>query len=953
MPEPDRMTPVTLGSTVAVAAATSTAAGTATLAGTTGIDFLAALGGSGAAAGGTSAGFLGIGPVGWVVIGVAIIGSFLLRGKRRGPPPEAQGIRLAQPVDPNAPWLAAYGSRWYAPPLLSTWVAPATMNSLSTSRKNRVVRMHHAGAGQISGADLKLKIGNRQLFDEVTLDSPVEQRTLSAVPGSGNKSFLFPAADIEPESVSIYVDGVLVWTASGGSVEVSDKETVAPSFCAATMFSASGGLLSTAIKDFTMGNFAVRTGCILPKFGQIDEASVSAVLLFDKARGWTLPGSERSGFSSTVTLTADDWALGETDDARQYLWVDLKISSVLATAHVSSKAVKGFTVGYSLKTASLVINVVASADGTSQANFSEAQTGTVTATYKTKSKAGEGFRFKLTKGDTTQAPFSEESKSFFGAPQGTRRTVNVALELTKGAVRRYSSSEDVDDVVIGIDSGPRGFYGMESDGSQGGLARQLTMRFKETAASDTGATKDKDPSTGWVVLKNPHFESKFTDSVFRLADRFQGQGSWFFSLADLVEYTRTGKKPSGTANWLSPKRYDVEVTAIDSAGVNEGGMVDTDRRFSDLFFANATEIRRVGFILPRQSTLAVEYGDGMDQQDLLEAKYAGRTVVQVTSASATVDAGGLPTPRTVGYSRNPVWIACDFLTDPIIGAGRVFGWDDFDLASAYAAAAWCDETVTLRDGTTQTRSLCDIVLGEGGERRSVGDQVAYILAGSGVFAYWRGSWKFAVDEDADVVTDPVTSSGFVIDEEADCTTGGCEMDYLSTEERPTELVVEFRDAENGDAPATEVIQLPDPQPSPRVTERVQFPGVGRRSQVRHFGGILLRQMRGARRRGRCVGTVGRGLRLLMLDPGDIVYLTSARLGVTLMKVRIMSVGWGSGLRPGVEWAEHVSSAYTETFTGPNGGTTPGQRQPQENLPAPSKLQVSRVASVTFTVGGAA
>jgi len=368
-------------------------------------------------------------------------------------------------------------------------------------------------------------------------------------------------------------------------------------------------------------------------------------------------------------------------------------------------------------------------------------------------------------------------------------------------------------------------------------------------------------------------------------------------------------------------------------------------------------VRRVGFVLPGQATVTVAVGPDTEQGQRIDVRFAGALVVWPSSASETVTSAGLPKARTLGYSRNPVWCVCDLITDPHVGGGSFFDWNDIDIPSAYAAAAFCDEAVTLRDGTEQTRSLCDYVVGEGGERRSLGEWIAAMLAGSGVFAYWRsGKWFFVADEDSAVAIDPDTSSDFEIVEEEDCPAGSCELSYAGSEEIPSDLVVQFRDGENLDAESQEPIVFDDPQPTPRITERVEFPAVRRRTQAHWSGGILLRQMALARRSVRCLGTIGRGLRLLRLDPGDIVRFTSARLGLAAVKMRVMAVGWTSGMRPALDLVEHVSAAYTDSFAGPNSGVTPGQRAPSDSeTPVPTQISVRHVSGhrALRTAGGAA
>lgn len=916
----------------------------------------------------------GIGPVGWIIIGAAIIGSFLLRGKKRLPPPEASGIRLRQPVDANAPMPVILGQPWFTPPLAIQYAIPGSVNSLQRSRKNRTVRVFHCGVGQYAGTDLRVRAGGIDLYSAVTLADPGALNELTLIANSDRRRWGFPVRDVLESSVLIYFDSTLRYAgdAEAGHDPASvASESIAATAAEARLFQQKAALFATtALVDADMPAFDVRLGCLLPKSGIIDEASMKAEALFKNATSGKLLGSG-SWFvaKKSVALGPKDFGIARTDDARQYLWARIEIANRTLQQVFAQGIVSGFRVAYSLKP-TVFVDIRRMPDGSTEAAFGEpvpASVAKVKATYKAEDKVtrGDGFRIGLTDGSVDQDALGDAS-GFFGPPStSTRSTMPVGLLLDKGAKRRHSTTTEVDELVVGIEAGPRGFQSIDSDGDSRGATRDISIRLKETAAADAPATAKNDPSTGWVELANPTpgggtagTQGPAGPTTFRLNDRFTGPGTWFFSCADLLAYTRETKAKPGAANWLPARKYDVEVVGLDAANTDSFGVLREDRYFSELWFQHATEVRRIGFVLPRQSMLSLETGEDFDDDGLVECRFAGRICI-IPGAGATVGADGLPAPRTVAYSRNPVWLACNWLVDPVGGAGRFFGWADVlrNVAEARDAAAFCDATIQLRDGTSLVRSMCDLAIGEDGERMSCGDWLARILAGSGVFAYWRGGWRWAIDRDAEAVTDTVTGGSFVIDEDADCVPGGCEMAAAGVEEVPSELHVEFRDGDNRGARTVEPIALDDPQPSPRVVERVEFPAVTRRGQAVWAGTQLLRQMRGngtvPLRSFGVVGTFGRGLRMLQLDPGDIVLLTSARLGITALKCRVMEVGWTSGLRPGVQLAEHVPSAYSPGFQGPNSATPPGTRQASDDPPKVSKLSLSKVveSSYSLSAGG--
>jgi hypothetical protein len=161
---------------------------------------------------------------------------------------------------------------------------------------------------------------------------------------------------------------------------------------------------------------------------------------------------------------------------------------------------------------------------------------------------------------------------------------------------------------------------------------------------------------------------------------------------------------------------------------------------------------------------------------------------------------------------------------------------------------------------------------------------------------------------------------------------GASLSLQKLEDTPTELSLAFFDNTKEDAADTEPIILGDPQPTPRVEWRREFPAVRRRSQVHRTGTILLQQYRNNRRTIACVGTFGRGLRLLALEPGDIVLFTSTRLGITAARYRVVATGWASDMKPALVLLEHNRDVYRAGFQGPNSAVQPGLRPPPVTTP---------------------
>lgn len=928
---------------------------------------VAKAGASAGAASGAAAAGLAFWPWGVVIIGVSLIGAMLLRGKRKSPPREAQGIRLAQPVDGNAPMLAILGQPWFNPPLALQYAMPDAVwpNGRKASRKNRTVRILHSGIGQNHCADTRLRVGGTDLFSAVTLDSKPEMVELTAI-GTDRRRWGFGYGNIDPTTVLIYFDDTLrhVGDAEAGH-DPADvvSETVAATVCEPRIFQKSAGLFSSsALGDSDMGTFDVRLGCILPKAGEIDVESMKAEVLFKDATSGRLDGSGTSFvLKKLVTLKQADIGLAHTDDARQYLWARVSVANRSLQQLFTQGIVTGFRVAYSMKP-KVFVDIVKNAAGNWEAVFAEPVPSSVTkvkATSKIADKVtvDDGFRFDVLPGTPDQDPVGESSGGrFFGKSTSTRATVKVGLKLDQYAKRRHSTTTEVDELVLGVEAGPRGFNAIDTDGQPNGAVRRLQIRLKETAAADAPATTRNDPSTGWVQLLDPDSQT----DTFRLEDKFTGPGTWFFSCAGLLDYTKDRKAKADAGGWLPTRSYDVEIVAIDPANSDNQGILREDRWFSDLWFQHATEVRRVGFVLPRVSNIALETGEDFDSAGLVECRLAGRLSI-VPAADATLGADGLPTPRTVEYTRNPVWLACNWLVDPIGGAGRRFTWSHIlaYLSEARAAAAYCDGTETLRDGTTFVRAMCDLAIGEDGQRDTCGNWLARIFAGSGIFPFFDSGWRWAIDQDSACAQDPYAGGDFTIVEEEDCVPGAVQMEQVGADDVPSELLVEFRDGENYGARTTEPIQLDDPQPSRREAERVDFPAITRRVQAVWAGTRLLRQMRGngtvPLRSFACPGTFGRGLRMMQLVPGDLVRFTSTRLGVTALKCRVMKRGWVSALRPALVLVEHVPSAYSAAAQVSVSAAAPSTKQATDETPTVTKLAVTKVQdwSASLTVGGKA
>ena len=524
---------------------------------------------------------------------------------------------------------------------------------------------------------------------------------------------------------------------------------------------------------------------------------------------------------------------------------------------------------------------------------------------------------------------AEHTETFFrpGTPDqdelpiddGVRSTVNVGGALTQGTKRSYSTVNDVDELEIGIQSGPAGMYEIRVEtGAFRATTRELEIQIKASTAPDTRSNGNSDINAGWVRLV-----SKDGNDLQNIGGQTRGTATWTFSIAqawsDTLKHTpRRTNLPFG--------KYDVEVVALDTAG---GDNVE-----NDLVFAYATEIQRNKLALPHHATYTVKVTDPdvVGSAPTYALGIMGRRVWVPSSTAVYSATTGRPEPGTHKWTRNPIWCACDLIVDPILGGGQFYKWSNIDVAEALVAAAFCDATVTTADGTTEVRSEVDIVLDT---RDALSKQVARMLVGQQVIgALAGGTWRFLPDVDAAAVM-ALTSDDYQRDE--------ITMSYGSIENAPNEILYSFPNEVMDFEPDSDTVRVSGAEPAQRVTTEVTFDGVRRRSQAVRAASLLLRQLQLQRR---TVEIICSGWRALLLEAGDIVTLTAPELKLTTWKCRVQSVEFGSTLTTRLRLGEHDPTAYDDAWLGPIGALEPGHRP----LPADASVGVSTTKIATTSAG---
>ncbi|RKZ09145.1 hypothetical protein DRQ32_08505 [bacterium] len=152
-----------------------------------------------------------------------------------------------------------------------------------------------------------------------------------------------------------------------------------------------------------------------------------------------------------------------------------------------------------------------------------------------------------------------------------------------------------------------------------------------------------------------------------------------------------------------------------------------------------------------------------------------------------------------------------------------------------AWGAWCDELVTLKDGTKEARCEMDVVIDQA---RAPMDWVKDLMAGHFAIPVLDGSkWGVFIDR-ARAVDKVYEFSGPTANQELDSLAVSVE----SRAKTPTEIEVTYIDRDEEYERETLLI-VPDVRNDERTKRTVMLPGVARRSQAIRVGNHILRSTR--------------------------------------------------------------------------------------------------------------
>lgn len=809
---------------------------------------------------------------------------------------------IENPDDPNTPIVIAYGKPTWVMSRLMRFGRPESINGRKFSRSNQRVIVFSAGfsgPGGLDAGDFELYRNDQKMFSVVDADTDINARKL--IPQtSENKIYDFPNTWVQPTTVTVFKDGVVIGVGGNTPTVIGDADSfdVVSNKRAALIQVTRPGGSGFYVDDDAGGR---RYGFLLPSQGQIIEGSMTVNAVQKVPVPLSLQGigpyyvKTRNGKglrNSVYVVPAKDIHFGElNDDTKQeYVWIDFTHVTIQTSQDPSTQPViSHFIVTYRVqKTFKIEVDPV---DGASTLIFSEPQgSEEFTALYRHANSGSVRWTFR--NGDENQGALPVKA---------LKNTFLLGSVLDVGAAVTYSTTNKVNDVLVGIHTGPEGFYNLDiSDGDYRKSRRSFQIRVKESDAP-SAPTSSADPSLGWVTVL-----SKDTGTAeFRINDAVQGVGKMFQSLADHLIFTQERK--TGVVNvqallagrgMLPLRRYDVEVTALEQDGIDQWtGHRNLGRIKNKIFYGDATEIAYRQVRLAGHATVTIEEDDPEELEGSSVwalGMRARRCWVPEATAVANADTGR-PEPGNYEWTRNPVHIAVDLIRIERHSAGDFYTWSDIDLASWLSASAFCDEQVTNADGTTETRAEFDGIIFE---RDDLDAHVAQILAASQVLPIQSGGiWKFIKDVDA--------ASVMALGDETDIRVSEISLTHASAEEIPDVLDVSYTPEELDGELDHYKVRLKTEPAQPRVRS-VDYTGVRRLSQVVRVGSQQLLAMR---RNKLTVALTAAGWRALQLEVGDIVTLTSVRLAFTTKLFRISKVEWGGALDVGLEMVEHDPTVY--------------------------------------------
>lgn len=476
-----------------------------------------------------------------------------------------------------------------------------------------------------------------------------------------------------------------------------------------------------------------------------------------------------------------------------------------------------------------------------------------------------GVRIEKRLGGTHQLPIS--------GFESLRNTYGVGTVIgDAGSEVTFSTRDEVDDVVLLVTSSPSGFTEFDDEGNRSPTFARFKIEYRgaDSDGNFTGAYKQLDDPAGERSKNTVGPGGKQQKKVEKNADVFEARGdslsqlTWAYSIRGLLRryVERYPNRAAGQSNLnaFTRNRYQVRVTR---RGDTKG---DNNTRFLDeITLSSYTEVIDERLNYPGTALLAVHAVASSRLQGgapSITCKVKGtRDVYAHDGSSWAVSATA---------QSNPVWAACHVITNRRAGGGEHFTLaSNIDATSAKAAADFCDASVTLDTGATETRARLDAVLDT---RRSLLAVVTDLLRPAGIWPVLQGNtWKFVIDQAADLDSVPVVWDDTTATSVADSTLA---VEHGPVSGEPTEVQVSFLD-ETADFDRKEVWVAPAEPASNRRIQRIEAYTITRRTEATRYANRVYTQ----------ASAGGLGLRMAIspahihFEAGDVVRVRSSRKGI--------------------------------------------------------------------------
>lgn len=432
--------------------------------------------------------------------------------------------------------------------------------------------------------------------------------------------------------------------------------------------------------------------------------------------------------------------------------------------------------------------------------------------------------------------------------------------------------------------------------SAAGLS-QLAFNSALGYAAGAGARVDMGPASGgYSINVNPVGSALPTSTVY---GRARVGGSVFYqevinksSLTRMIAFANheieefeevyfNSEKVTSTEPWFSTgykrptiltdedgaiRAADIEILYAERLGTDDQQYVPVGQRATSVFSARSTwgeEHRAVGV-----AYLAANF------------EYTRKAFPNgVPVVSATVKGKKIYDPRTdtTAWSDNPALILRDYL----LTSGVADGTDELDDTLFVAAANVCDETVTLADGSTQKRYICNASFTSEEQPQNIIKSISDTMAG--MVWYQNGKWGCK----AAAYTAPVMTF-----DEDDLRSGLSIVTRNTRRAGYNQVIGLFKGDETNwqpaNFPAIESSVFLEVDNNQESTLELDLPFVSNAAQAQRIAKISL-----YRNREQLKVSGSFGMRALQVGVGDIVNITNSRLGFSAKQFEV--VEWTFGL----------------------------------------------------------